>query len=502
MPEDCKIALRSRGICVIIPTYNNAGTIVDVTRRALDFCADVFVVLDGCTDNTLELLQSIEDKPVIIELPKNSGKGNALKAGFKHAKERGFAYAVTLDADGQHYPEDIPLFLEANRRYPDAVIVGKRMGLEKADRGISARFANSFSNLWFFLQTLKPLQDTQTGYRLYPLNRLHGLGFLTSRYEAELELLVFSAWAGVKIVSQDVRVFYPPRHERVSHFRPLYDFSRISVLNVVLCLLALAYGLPRTILRVAFAALKTSLILLLYVFVMLVLVTPGAYAYLKVGRVTEHKKEKLHDFICGLARTGLRLFGCCGNRFTTGGNVAEDFSHPAIILCNHQSHLDLLPMLALTPKLVILTADWVWYNPLYGFIIRQADYLPASNGIEAIAPRLRELIDKGYSVAVYPEGTRAMECSKIGRFHQGAFYLAREFDVDILPLILYGTGKALPKHGRLLHKWPFHMEIDDRISQEVLAAKGKTLKEQSSWMRKYYKSRYTTVADKIEQTLK
>lgn len=502
MPEDCKIALRSRGICVIIPTYNNAGTIVDVTRRALDFCADVFVVLDGCTDNTLELLQSIEGKPIIVELPKNSGKGNALKAGFKKAIERGFAYAVTLDADGQHYPEDIPLFLEANRRYPEAIIVGKRMGLDKADRDRSSSFANSFSNLWFFLQTLRPLKDTQTGYRLYPLKRLHGLGLLTSRYEAELELLVFSAWAGVRIKSQDVRVFYPPHSERVSHFRPVYDFSRISALNVILCILALIYGLPRTILRAVLSVIKSVLIFLFYVLAMLLLVTPGAFLYLKLGPMTEYKKEQLHNYICRLARIGLRLFGLCGNKYTIGGNVAEDFSRPAILLCNHQSHLDLLPMLALIPKLVILTADWVWYNPLYGFIIRQADFLPASDGIQAIAPRLKKLIDKGYSVAVYPEMTRSLDCSKIGRFHQGAFYLAKEFNVDILPLILYGTGKALPKHGRVLHKWPFHMEIDERISEDVLASKGKTLKEQSSWMRKYYIGRYTTIADKIEQTLK
>lgn len=502
MQEDCKIALHNRGICVIIPTYNNAGTIIDVTRRALSFCADVFVVLDGCTDNTSELLQSIENKPIIVELPKNSGKGNALKTGFKAAIDSGFAYAITLDADGQHFPEDIPLFLEANRQYPEAIIVGKRMGLDMADRDRSSSFANSFSNLWFFLQTLKPLQDTQTGYRLYPLKRLHGLNYITSRYEAELELLVFSAWAGVRIESQDVRVFYPPRCERVSHFRPVYDFARISALNVILCILALTYGLPRTILRAVFSVIKSVFILLFYVLAMLLLVTPGAFLYLKVGRMTEHKKEQLHNFICYLARTGLRLFGLCGNKYTTGGNVAEDFSRPAILLCNHQSHLDLLPMLALTPKLVILTADWVWNNPLYGFIIRQADYLPASDGIEAIAPRLKKLIDKGYSVAVYPEGTRSLDCSKIGRFHQGAFYLAKEFDVDVLPLILYGTGKALPKHGRVLHKWPFLLEIDERIPQDFLFSKGETLKEQSSWMRKYYIGRYKTVADKMEQTLK
>ena len=118
--------LRDRGICVIIPTYNNAGTIVDVVQRSLLQCRDVIVVCDGCTDNTLELLNSLEDKPTIVNLKKNSGKGSALKAGFRYAIENGFAYAITLDGDAQHYPEDIPILLAANQKYPGALIVGER----------------------------------------------------------------------------------------------------------------------------------------------------------------------------------------------------------------------------------------------------------------------------------------------------------------------------------------------------------------------------------------
>ena len=116
MPDACQIGLRKRGVCVIIPTYNNAGTIVDVVTRTQAYCADVFVVLDGCTDDTLSRLEAMPQKPRCIVLEKNAGKGSALKAGFRLAKEAGFAYAITLDGDGQHYPEDIPLFLEANRR--------------------------------------------------------------------------------------------------------------------------------------------------------------------------------------------------------------------------------------------------------------------------------------------------------------------------------------------------------------------------------------------------
>lgn len=254
-----------------------------------------------------------------------------------------------------------------------------------------------------------------------------------------------------------------------------------------------------SVLRFIFDALKTIFILLVYIVVMAVFVTPGAFIYLKCGKRSEKKKENLHKFICRSAQRGISFLGFFGNKFTVTGHTQEDFSRPAVITCNHQSHLDLLPMLALTPKLVILTADWVWYNPLYGFIIREADYLPASKGLDVIVPRLRELTEKGYSIAVYPESTRSLDCS-IGRFHQGAFYLADILDLDILPVVLYGAGKALPKHGRVLKRGPIQLEIDQRITQEELKRQGgETLKAQASFLRKYYISRYQEIADRFEQ---
>ena len=244
-----------------------------------------------------------------------------------------------------------------------------------------------------------------------------------------------------------------------------------------------------TILRSVVNAVKTVFVILVYVIVMAVFVTPGAFIYLKCGRRSEKKKENLHKFICRSAKWGTSFLGLFGNKFTVTGRTDEDFSRPAVITCNHQSHLDLLPMLALTPKLVILTANWVWHNPLYGFIIREADFLPASKGLEAIAPRLRELVAKGYSIAVYPEGTRSLD-SSIGRFHQGAFYLADLLDLDILPVVLYGAGKALPKHGRLLNPGPIRLEIDSRITPEEMRQHGDTYKSQASYLRSYYISRY------------
>ena len=497
MTEQQRI-LRDRGICVIIPTYNNAGTIADVVQRSLAQCSDVIVVCDGCSDNTLQILNGLNVKPVIVELKENSGKGSALKAGFKYALDKGFAYAITLDGDAQHYPEDIPILLAANQKHPGALIVGERKDLESADRSSGSKFANSFSNFWFAVQTGRYLKDTQTGYRLYPLKKLRGLSLLTSRYEAELELMVFASWHGVKLVNEQVNVFYPPREERVSHFRPGRDFIRISILNTILCVLALVYGLPLTVFRGLLAVLRTIYSLLFFIITSMFVMTPLIYVYLSIGKITEKKKYNLHRIIQFMARFVLIRHGIPGIKYSQSNTSNEDFSRPAVIICNHQSHLDLVPLLAASEKIIVLTADWVWNNPVYKYAIRNAEFLPASSGVENILPQLKSLVSRGYSIAVYPEGTRSLDCS-IGRFHQGAFYLAQTLDVDVLPLILYGSGHALPKHGRLMKRWPIHMEIDQRISPESMVEMGETLREQASSMRKYYKERYAQIANRIEQ---
>ncbi len=106
------VQLRNRRICVVIPTYNNDKTIKTVVEKCLLYCDDVIVVTDGCTDRTTDILHAI-DGITIVSYPQNRGKGYALKMGFRRALEMGFSYAITLDGDGQHYPEDIPLFLKA-----------------------------------------------------------------------------------------------------------------------------------------------------------------------------------------------------------------------------------------------------------------------------------------------------------------------------------------------------------------------------------------------------
>lgn len=235
-------SLHERGICVIIPTYNNENTIGRIVHEALSLCDGIIVVNDGSTDSTTQTLRSINGI-TLIEYEQNKGKGHALKRGFTKALEMGFTYAITLDGDGQHYPANIIDFLKANIKHPESLIVGQR-NLKGVARSKGSNFANKFSNFWFYVQTGERLNDTQTGYRLYPLKELRGLSLLTSRYEAELELMVFASWHGVKIVSIPIDVYYPPKEERVSHFRPVMDFVRISILNTILCILTIVYALP------------------------------------------------------------------------------------------------------------------------------------------------------------------------------------------------------------------------------------------------------------------
>ena len=495
MNEELKKQLRNRGICVVIPTYNNDTTIKAVVEKSLLYCDDVIVVTDGCTDRTTDIFDTI-DGITIVSYQQNRGKGYALKMGFRKALEMGFSYAITLDGDGQHYPEDIPLFLKANQEHPQSLIIGSRQ-LEGVDRSKGSSFANKFSNFWFYVQTGRALPDTQTGYRLYPLRRLYGLSLLTSRYEAELELLVFASWHGVKLVPIPVQVYYPPRNERVSHFRPGKDFARISVLNTVLCFLAVVYGLPLRLWRTLMTFLRTAYSLLFFLFFTLVVFTPFVWIYTKVGKMTERRRYRLHQLIYHASRFVMIHHGIPGTKYEYKVPEGIDFNKPRIIICNHQSHLDLMCQLVFTPKIVFLTNAWVWDNPFYGSLIRNAEYLPVREGLDEIMPHLRSLIERGYSIAVYPEGTRSKDC-RIGRFHQGAFYIAREFGLEILPMILYGPGKILPKTGWHLHKGKFFVEVDKPLTQEELTAMG-DLKQQTSAMRKRYKEKYEEIANRMEQ---
>lgn len=245
------VGVEENEVCAVIPTYQNAKTLLKVVADVHRVVDTVFVVDDGSNDDTAALLDKAtgnERPEKVLTHPKNCGKGAALKTGLTYARQQGFRYAVTVDADGQHRADDIPALLKAVEEEPDALAIGSR-GLQHENMPAKSTFANRFSNFWFALQTLQRLPDTQSGLRVYPLRRLHGLRWMSARYEAELTLLVFSAWAGVKLLPVPVSVYYPPRDQRVTHFHPGRDFTRISVLNTLLCFLMVVYGWPRIFCR-------------------------------------------------------------------------------------------------------------------------------------------------------------------------------------------------------------------------------------------------------------
>jgi len=247
--EDCKQRMQLLRCCIILPTYNNAGTLARVIEEVREWCADVFVVNDGSTDETHDILQELAssadgNRLNIIEYPdgKNRGKGYALKTALRQATEAGFSYAVTMDSDGQHYASDMPVFIEALEKNDGAMIIGAR-NLQADGMPGKNTFANKFSNFWFKVETLQTLADTQSGYRLYPLVSMRDMRFFTPRYEFEVESIVRLAWNDVKVMNVPINVIYP--EDRVSHFRPLHDFTRISILNTVLVICALLYFYPK-----------------------------------------------------------------------------------------------------------------------------------------------------------------------------------------------------------------------------------------------------------------
>lgn len=232
---------------VIIPTYNNAKTLGNVIERALLHNLPLLVINDGSTDDTRNVLSQFANIQ-IINLEKNQGKGVALKTALRWAIEQNYQYAVTLDSDGQHYPEDISVFLNEIEQSPDTLLVGSR-NLQAENMPAKNTFANKFSNFWFRIETGIKMNDTQSGYRLYPLHKLKGLKFFTGRYEFELEILVRAAWQGIEVTNVPIRVYYPPVEERISHFRPLRDFMRLSLLNTVLVFFAVFAYYPWKALR-------------------------------------------------------------------------------------------------------------------------------------------------------------------------------------------------------------------------------------------------------------
>jgi glycosyltransferase involved in cell wall biosynthesis len=247
IPADYREQFKQKKVCVLVPTYNNERTLVNVLTSILEYTDQIIVVNDGSTDSTPALLREFPQVKVVSYLP-NKGKGYALRTGFREAVQAGYDYAITIDSDGQHFAEDLPKFLKKLDDHPKSIIMGARNMDQSSVPGKSS-FGHKFSNFWFQFETGRKLSDTQSGYRLYPVRLLKDIRFLTRKFEFEIEVLVTSSWKGIEVTEVPVRVFYAEKEKRVSHFRPFKDFTRISILNTVLVTIALLYIKPRDFLR-------------------------------------------------------------------------------------------------------------------------------------------------------------------------------------------------------------------------------------------------------------
>lgn len=231
--------------CIIVPTFNNDKTLENVLKELILYTKNIIVVNDGSTDNT-EVILNAYSFLTQIHFNQNKGKGTALRAGFKKAVELNFEYAITIDSDGQHFPKDILSFLKEIKSENDCLLVGERtMSHESVPKKSS--FGNKFSSFWFWVTTGVNLRDTQSGFRLYPLKRMKSIKLYTSKFEFEIEVMVKASWNGVAVKNIPISVHYGD--DRVSHFRPIKDFFRISILNTYLVFVALVYIKPRDFIK-------------------------------------------------------------------------------------------------------------------------------------------------------------------------------------------------------------------------------------------------------------
>jgi glycosyltransferase involved in cell wall biosynthesis len=219
---------RGARFCVVIPAYNHGGTVRKMALGAQKTGLPVFVVDDGSTDDTFHQIEGLKGIHALRH-ESNRGKGAALCTGFEEALPIA-DWAVTLDADGQHDPDNIEEMVRAARAAAQppgrALIVGRRMGMDSANVHWTSRFGRGFSNFWVSICGGPRIKDSQSGFRIYPLPDVLKWNIRARRFEFEVEALVMARRHQVPVVEVPVSVHYLPAGERVSHFRPWVDFFR------------------------------------------------------------------------------------------------------------------------------------------------------------------------------------------------------------------------------------------------------------------------------------
>jgi len=211
---------------IVIPVYNHQEKIKDVVISCLKLGFPVFVVDDGSTDNTLDQIKNIKEIR-LIRHEKNQGKGAAIMTGLSEAVKVS-DWAITIDADGQHNPDEALLLIRSLPEKQRPIIVGFRKGMSGQHVHWTSSFGRKFSNFWVRMSGVPKISDTQSGFRIYPIPESIALNTKAKRFQFEVEILVKAAWKGLPVIETPVSVSYTPGSGRVSHFRPFVDFVRNS----------------------------------------------------------------------------------------------------------------------------------------------------------------------------------------------------------------------------------------------------------------------------------
>ena len=209
---------------IVIPAYNHGAQVRKVVEKCLQFRLPVVVVDDGSTDSTPDVLASFSGITVIRH-KKNQGKGVSLLTGFAAVLQLA-DWAITIDADGQHDPEDI---LSLTRAVPGGqrpLVIGRRAEMGHKNVPWTSLWGRRFANFWVWASCGRWFSDSQSGFRIYPLPETLHLGTKAERFQFEVEVLVRAVWRGIPIIEAPVHAIYGPPEERVSHFRPWLDFWR------------------------------------------------------------------------------------------------------------------------------------------------------------------------------------------------------------------------------------------------------------------------------------
>lgn len=221
--------MKSNDLCIIIPVYNNPNTIAQVVKEVMEYQIPLIVVDDG---SDIAVSSLVESSVTVVCHLTNSGKGVALRSGATKAYEMGYRFCLTMDGDAQHFAEDIPKFLEKFSSDEKELIIGVR-DFENCNPPKSSVIGRRIGNFWVWVESGVRVSDTQTGFRLYPVDFLR-YPSSTTRYEFEIENLVRFLWSGGKVSEVSVKTVYD--ESRITHFDKLKDNFYMTVLHTKLVL--------------------------------------------------------------------------------------------------------------------------------------------------------------------------------------------------------------------------------------------------------------------------